>query len=81
MNKILIVANLKSYKNINEAKEWLENFRQIKQMESALGNKEVIVCPSFQLLFMFKEYKDANNMPIMLGAQNVSPFDEGSIHG
>ena len=47
MGKVLIVANLKSYKNENEAKNWLEAFKKIKELNLDLSQKEVIVCPSF----------------------------------
>jgi len=81
MDKLLIVANLKSYKTENEAKEWLENFKKIKELEQILGNKEIIICPSFTLLSLFSLYISDNNLPVKTGAQNVSPFDEGAYTG
>ncbi len=81
MDKLLIVANLKSYKTENEAKEWLENFKKIKEFEQSLDNKEIIVCPPFQLLFMFSSYAIDKSLSIKIGAQNVSPFDEGAYTG
>jgi len=81
MDKLLIVANLKSYKTENEAKEWLENFKKIKESEQSLGSKEIIVCPSFTLLSLFSLYFSTNNLPVKVGAQNVSPFDEGAYTG
>lgn len=81
MDKLLIVANLKSYKTENEAKEWLENFKKIKELEQILGNKEIIICPSFTLLSLFSLYISDNNLPVKTGAQNVSSFDEGAYTG
>mgnify|MGYP001243145967 CR=1 FL=1 len=81
MDKLLIVANLKSYKNENEVKKWLENFKKIKEIEQNLVNKEIIICPSFQLLFMFGLYADNKSSVINIGAQNVSSFDEGAYTG
>lgn len=81
MNKVFIVANLKSYKTENEAKEWLENLKKIKDIGVSLENKEIIVCPPFQLLLMFKTYILENNLPVSIGAQDVSPFDEGAYTG
>lgn len=81
MDKLLIVANLKSYKTENEAKEWLENFKKIKELEQILDNKEIIICPSFTLLSLFSLYISDNNLPVKTGAQNVSPFDEGAYTG
>ena len=81
MNKVFIVANLKSYKTENESKEWLENLKKIKDIGVSLENKEIIVCPPFQLLLMFKTYILENNLPVSIGAQDVSPFDEGAYTG
>jgi triosephosphate isomerase len=30
---------------------------------------------------MFKRYATDNNLPVKIGAQNVSPFDEGAYTG
>jgi triosephosphate isomerase len=81
MTKTLIVANLKSYKNENEAKIWLESFRKITELNLDLGEKEVIVCPSFTQLFSFFSYFSSHNIQAKLGSQNVSPFDEGAYTG
>ncbi|MCL5435209.1 MAG: triose-phosphate isomerase [Patescibacteria group bacterium] len=81
MNNVLIVANLKSYKTKIEAKEWLDAFVKIKETENSLNDKEIIICPPFQLLFMFGSYAKDKLLPIKIGAQNVSPFDEGAYTG
>lgn len=81
MDKLLIVANLKSYKTENEAKEWLEKFIKIKESGQNLDTKEIVICPSFQLLFMFRGYTADKSLPIKIGTQNVSPFDEGAYTG
>lgn len=81
MNKLLIVANLKSYKTQIEAKEWLENFKKIRELGQNLGNKEIVVCPSFTLLSIFSSYVFDNSLSVKIGAQNVSAFDEGAYTG
>jgi triosephosphate isomerase (TIM) len=81
MHKLLIVANLKSYKNENEAKNWLESFKKMVNVGSDTIQKEVIICPSFTQLFSFSSYFSSNNIDIALGAQNISPFDEGAYTG
>ncbi len=81
MAKCLIVANLKSYKNENEAKSWLESFLKIKDLNLDLTQKEIIICPSFTQLLSFSSYFSSNNIDAKLGAQNVSPFDEGAYTG
>src|ERR1035437_9255628 len=81
MGKVLIVANLKSYKNEIEAKNWLEAFIKIKELNLDLSEKEIIICPSFTQLFSFFSYFSSNNINVKLGAQNVSPYDEGAYTG
>jgi triosephosphate isomerase len=82
MGKLLIVANLKSYKNENEAKNWLETFKKVNDLRLDTAKKGVIVCPSFTQLFSFFSYFASNNINgVEIGAQNVSPFDEGAFTG
>ncbi len=81
MKKLSIVANIKSYKNEVEAKEWLENFKKIKDLNLNPSDKEVIVCPSFTQLFSFHSFFSSNIITAYIGAQNVSPFEEGAYTG
>jgi triosephosphate isomerase len=81
MGKCLIVANLKSYQTENEAKNWLESFRKIKELTLDLSQKEVVICPSFTQLFSFSSYFSFHNIRVKLGAQNISPYDEGAYTG
>src|ERR1035437_9725785 len=81
MSKCLIVANLKSYKNENEAKNWLECFKKITELNLDLTQKGIIICPSFTQLFSFFSFFSTNNMSVKLGGQNVSPFGEGAYTG
>jgi triosephosphate isomerase len=81
MNKCLIVANLKSYQNETEAKNWLESFQKIKELNLDLTQKEIVICPAFTELFSFFSFFSSNNITVRLGAQNVSPFDEGPYTG
>ena len=79
MNNTLIAANFKSYKTISEANEWLSEFSKINSM--SVQSKDVVVFPSFNLLFSFYSYFSANNIKAFLGAQNLSPFEEGPYTG
>src|ERR1035437_9859678 len=81
MGKTIIVANLKSYKNENEAKTWLESFKKITELSLDFTQKEIIICPSFTQLFSFFSYFSSNIISVRLGSQNVSPFDEGAYTG
>lgn len=79
MKKLFIIANWKSYKKEKEVQEWLETFIKIG-MTSSIA-KELIICPSFPFLIQIKTYIQQKNVPIYLGAQDISPFVEGAYTG
>ncbi len=80
MKKLFIVGNWKSYKTLTDAKEWLEKFKELAVQISS-DEKEVIVCPPFTFLSEMKAFIDENNLPLKLGTQDISPFDEGAYTG
>lgn len=80
MKKLFIVGNWKSYKTLPEAKAWLEKFKELHPIYAA-DEKEVIVCPPYLFLPEMKAFIDANNLPLKLGVQDISPFDEGAYTG
>src|SRR5882762_6024752 len=79
MKKLFIVANWKSNKTSHEAQEWLEKV--------AAGNwqladsKEVIVCSSYPSLPLLKSFITEKNLPISIGAQDISAFGPGAYTG
>lgn len=79
MKKTFIVANWKSNKTESEAKNWLSAVTDLKNQD--LSNKEIIVCPSFICLPAMKAIIKERQLPIKLGAQNISSFDEGAYTG
>ena len=81
MKKLFIVANIKSYETETEAKKWLEDFKNIKNSSEDLSSKEIIICPPFTLLEFFNEFFLKNEINASLGAQDISPFDEGPYTG
>lgn len=76
MKKLYIIANWKSNKTTKDAKQWLEEISFTNTQD-----KEVILCPSFTLLFFLKDEIVRKNLPIKLGAQNISSFGEGAFTG
>ncbi len=79
MGSLLIVANLKSYKNESEAKVWVSEFIKQRAVWDNLDGKEIVICPSFTLLpFFSSSFSDTK---IKIGAQNVSPFEVGAYTG
>ena len=78
MQNTLIVANWKSNKTISEGLKWIEDFaKDFKENEE----KEVILCPSFTLIYPLKAAIADRNINIKLGAQDVSLFPEGAYTG
>src|SRR3989344_4485374 len=78
MKKLFIVANWKSNKTTFEAIQWLKKFTVAS---SQLTDKEIIICASFTLLPDMKKTITELKLPIKLGAQDVSPYDEGAYTG
>ena len=80
------IANWKSHKSLDEGKEWLTIFQDLLKQDSVIQNKlrdhevSIILCPPFHLLHplkdMFAKYPN-----YALGAQNISPYPEGSYTG
>lgn len=89
MRPTLIIANLKSNKTSLEAQNWLQGISNITRSASSgqayqisnITDKEIIICPSFTLLSMFKEFIRDQKLPIKLGAQDISQFNEGAYTG
>lgn len=79
MGKSIIIANLKSNLTFEEGKAWIEVFLKHKEEIDNLGEKEIIICPPFTLLFSFSSAFLGTS--IQIGAQNISPFDEGAYTG
>lgn len=79
MEKLFIIANWKSHKTSNEAKSWAQGLLGFQFPES--HEKETIICPPFTSLPILKTFIDENNLPIKMGAQNVSQFEEGAYTG
>lgn len=78
MENLLIVANWKSNKTISEAKDWLQGFTNY---DLRITNKEIIVCPPFTLLGILRDKIREVGLPIKLGAQDISPFEQGARTG
>lgn len=73
-----IVANWKSNKSVAEALDWislvgpkLERHEKIK----------IAVCPTFSSLDEVKKAVMVGNFPLMVGSQDLSPFEVGSYTG
>lgn len=73
-----IIANWKSNKTISEALEWVSQVGpQIPQNDKL----KVVVCPTFSALSEVKKAITVGSFPIILGAQDLSPFGIGAYTG
>lgn len=75
--QIWIIANWKSNKTINEALDW------ISQVGPQIpgNNLKVVVCPTFSALSEVKKAITVANFPLLVGAQDLSPFGTGAYTG
>lgn len=64
----LVVGNQKNYLNKEDAQDFVEKFKSI-------SNKNVIICPSYLYLELFK------NLNISIGTQNISKFNSEVVTG
>lgn len=81
MKKLFIVANWKSNKTVQQARDWLTEISNLKYEISNIENKEIIICPSFTLLPIVKSSIRDHELPFKVGAQDISSFDEGPSMG
>ncbi|MBI3980989.1 triosephosphate isomerase [Candidatus Microgenomates bacterium] len=83
MSEILVVANWKSNKSAEDAKNWLTEFSQLAKSVNPSRPVKVVICPPFidlpYLSWALTTLKVP--FPVELGAQNVSPYGEGSFTG
>lgn len=80
MKKLFIVGNWKSNKTLQQTEAWFAEFSPPTGGLQFL-NKEVIICPPFTVLASLKSSIINHKSPIKLGAQDISPFDEGAYTG
>ena len=78
MQNTLIVANWKSYKTVSESLNWVLEFSQSFR---EIPGKEIVLCPSFPLLYSLKKILSEKKLQVKLGAQDVSLFPEGAYTG
>lgn len=81
MKKQFIIANWKSHKTIHEAKLWFEEMSLHLHELGDFKEKDIIVCPPFPILHVGLDSIKKHSLPLLLGAQDISPFPEGSYTG
>ncbi|RJP47233.1 MAG: triosephosphate isomerase [Armatimonadetes bacterium] len=78
MKNLWIVANWKSNKDIREALEWVD---MVGPKLERRENLQVAVCPTFVAIEEVKKAVLVGNYPMMVGAQDLSPFEDGPYTG
>lgn len=73
-----IVANWKSNKIISEALAWID---EVGPKLPRRENLKVAVCPVFTAVEEVKKAVLVGNYPILVGAQDLSPFEDGPYTG
>ncbi len=79
MKPLVIAGNWKSNKTTAEAMRWLQDFKD--RIASVPSYITVVLCVPFTLLYTVKEEIKEHALPLLLGAQNVSPFPDGAETG
>lgn len=73
-----IIANWKSHKTVPEALEWV---RRVGEKIDVRKNVKVVVCPQFEAIPEVKKEIMVGNLPLLVGAQDISPFPMGAYTG
>ncbi len=81
MKPLFIAGNWKSYKTLAQAREWVDGFSKYSDELKALSGVTTIICPPYTLLSYVAQQIEALQLPLVLGAQDVSQFDEGAYTG
>ncbi|MBI3954986.1 triosephosphate isomerase [Candidatus Gottesmanbacteria bacterium] len=81
--KKYIIGNWKSNKNLLEVRSWFTEFNELFKQgsQTSLDNLEIVICPPFIYLPEATKLINNYNLPISLGAQDVSPFTTGAYTG
>lgn len=79
MKPLVIAGNWKSNKTTAEALRWLQDFKS--HIVSIPKYITVVLCVPFTLLYTLKEAIQSDGFPLVLGAQNLSPFADGAQTG
>lgn len=78
VKNLWIIANWKSNEIIAEALNWISI---VGPKIERRDNLKVVVCPTFTAIEEVKKAILVGNFPLMVGAQDLSPFPEGAYTG
>lgn len=78
MKNLWIIANWKANKTLPEALVWVDSVGPKLHLNDDI---KVVVCPDFLALEEVGKKIKVGNFPILVGAQDLSPFTEGPYTG
>ncbi len=78
MKKLWIIANFKSNLSLQETVEWVENVGPKLERRDDIV---VGICPRASVLSEVAKTVKVSGFPIIVGSQNVSPFEVGAYTG
>lgn len=81
MKNLLIAGNWKSNKTTSESESWLSDFKNNLNSDTLPIAMTIILFVPFTLLDFVKKRSKELNLPLNLGAQNLSPFSDGAYTG
>lgn len=73
-----IIANFKSNKTLPEVLEWIG---QVGPKIHSQEGVKVVLCPTFTALEEAKTTIQTSGYPLLVGSQDLSPYDEGAYTG
>lgn len=78
MKELWIIANFKSNKSLPEVLDWVG---EVGPKVPKRDNLKVVVCPTATALEEVKKAMMIGNFPLLVGSQDLSPYQEGSYTG
>jgi len=82
MKNLFIAANWKSNKTAIEEHEWVSKFAlSVGDIISDVIKVPIVICVPYTVLQNMKQQVDQAKLPVFIGAQNISKFDEGAYTG
>jgi|SRR3989344_2015864 len=81
MKRLFLFANWKANKTTEEARAWLSEMKDWFKNNPSYGDKEIVVFPPYTALSFVSSKVYENEIPMGVGAQDVSLFGRGSFTG
>ena len=79
-----IIGNWKSNKDMRQTRDWFAGFYKLYTLQKDLlssSDVKLVICPPFVLLSLAHGLVREFKLPVLLGAQNISPYEEGAFTG